>query len=135
MLAEAQKETGKLDEAAYAVQEALGLLSASSPEPHGQAMDRGHLLMLLGQVRLLQGRHIQAAEAFAQAADHVAFRAPASLDAARCYYFAHRYALAMKYIDLADRYSPTDPAVQDWKRKIEDARFGQVASTSAPSNQ
>ncbi|HUT56980.1 MAG TPA: tetratricopeptide repeat protein [Phycisphaerae bacterium] len=131
MLAEVQKETGRLDEAADSVMRAIGLLSRPTAVTAG-APDKGDLLLLLGQVRLLQQRHQQAAEAFAEASDYTFVRAPAALNAAKCYYFLGRHAQAMKFIDIAAGLMPKGPAVAEWVKKIEDARFGAPAPASQP---
>jgi len=58
--------------------------------------------------------------------------AAASFKAARVYYLLDRHGLAMKYIDRAAALVD-DPDVRQWRRKIEDARFGRPDARAAPS--
>ena len=112
MLAEAQKESGRQEQAADSIRRALGIR-------------RSHeTLMLKGQIDQLRRRYAQAAEAFAEAAADSRLRAQASFQAARCYYHLEKHALAMKYVDIAAELAPDDPNVVAMRTKIENARFG-----------
>jgi|GEM_PF-3527891 len=121
MLAEAQKNAGRPKEAEATIRRAL-------------AMQRsGPVLMELGEVLLLQRRTADAADAFAQAAEFRPFESLAALKAARCYYLADRYALAMKYIDVVAARHGEEPEVRLWLKRIEDARFGRTAEPNTPA--
>jgi len=120
MLAEAQMNVGKLDEAARTAQRGLAVRRT------------GKLLVLLGSVRLLQKRPRDAGDAFAEAANHAQVAPEATYRAAQCYYQAGAMALAMKYADLAAVLRGDDESVAALIRDIEDARFGKITS-SRPS--
>ena len=133
LLAQCQKETGKLTEAEKTLRRTLA-----------QREDPG-LYIPLGDVLQLQRRYPEAAETFARAAEMFAraaemfpgqaetstMEAAASFKAARVYYLLNRHALAMKYIDRAATLID-EPEVRQWRRKIEDARFGQPDAQAAP---
>jgi tetratricopeptide (TPR) repeat protein len=119
MLAMAQKDADKLPQAEKTLRQAMEF--SESPGLWEQ----------LGDVLLLQRRRVDAADAYARAAEHPAHQASAAFKAARCYYLQDKYALAMKYIDRAAEAAPT-PEVQDLRKQIEDARFGPPAG-AAPS--
>ena len=110
--AEAWKLAGKFDQAEAVLKDAPECREA-----------QGRILMALGDVRVLRKCHEEAAEAFALAAGYQAMRPEAALRAARSYFFAKRFALAMKYIDIAWDYRPGHPEVAQWREWIEDARF------------
>ena len=112
MLAQCQKENGKPAEAEKTLRRALA--QQEVPE----------LYIPLGDVLQLQRKYPEAAEMFARAAETSAMEAAASFKAARVYYLLDRHGLAMKYIDRAAALVD-DPDVRQWRRKIEDARFGQ----------
>jgi len=121
MLADARRNLGQLQPAHDAATKALALTRD------------GPTLVLMGEIELLLAGQAQqanaptirqsAAEAFAAACDFAPVRADAAFKAARCYYFLERYALAMKYIDLARQTAPDRKDVQEWTTKIQDARF------------
>ena len=134
MLGEAQREMGKLDDAAISLREALRLLPAAAADPAYQGPSRGDLLMMLGQVRMLQRLWLEAAKAYEEAQEFTLLQGEALLQAAKCYYNAGRYSLAIGYIDLAGRELPGSVEVRDWRRKIEDAHFVPTTSPS-PSPQ
>jgi tetratricopeptide (TPR) repeat protein len=124
MLAQCRKENGKPAEAEKTLRRALA--QQEVPE----------LYIPLGDVLQLQRKYPEAAEMFARAAEMLAraaetsaaetsaMEAAASFKAARVYYLLDRHGLAMKYIDRASALVD-DPDVRQWRRKIEDARFGQ----------
>jgi len=112
LLAEAQKNGGRLGEAEKTLRRALAARNA--PTIHLQ----------LGEVLLLAGRWPEAAAEFSRAAKAPGLEG-ASLKAARCYYVAGKYAQAMKQIDRAGELLGDSPAVQRWATKIENARFGE----------
>lgn len=112
LLAEAQKNRGRLAEAEQTLRKALDVRQS------------GELWMQLGEVLLLQRRRDDAAEAFGRAAEYPSIAPLAALKAARTYYVLGRQALAMKYVDLAAEGHADVPEIQQWVRKIEDARFG-----------
>jgi tetratricopeptide (TPR) repeat protein len=129
MLAQCQKENAKPAEAEKTLRRALA--QQEVPE----------LYIPLGDVLQLQRKYPEAAEMFARAAEMLAraaetsaaetsaaetsaMEAAASFKAARVYYLLDRHGLAMKYIDRAAALVD-DPDVRQWRRKIEDARFGQ----------
>jgi predicted Zn-dependent protease len=116
MLAEAQKAGGKLQQAEETARKALAMRKT------------GPLQMLLGDVLLLRKKPGEAAEAFAAASELPGHGAPGALKAARCYYLAENYALAMKYIDVAAARHGDNPEVARWVKMIEDARFGAPAA-------
>jgi tetratricopeptide (TPR) repeat protein len=119
MLAQCQKENGRPADAEKTLRRALA--QQEVPE----------LYIPLGEVLQLQRKYPEAAEMFARAAETSAMEAAASFKAARVYYLLDRHGLAMKYIDrtvaLVD-----DPEVRHWRRKIEDARFGQPDTQAPP---
>jgi len=119
MLAECQKENGKLAESEKTLRRVLARTEV--PE----------LYIPLGDVLQLQKKYPEAAETFAKAAETSALNAVASFKAARVYYLLDRYGLAMKYIDRAAALVD-DPQVQKWRRKIEDARFGPPEVKTSP---
>jgi len=121
MLAEAQKESGRQEQAAESVRKALGI-------------HRSHeALMLKGQIDQLRRRYGEAAQAFAEAASDLRLRAKASFHAARCYYHLERHALAMKYVDIAVELAPGEPKSLALRTKIENARFGPPEGSSEGS--
>jgi tetratricopeptide (TPR) repeat protein len=83
---------------------------------------RADLLLRLGRARILQGRQVQAAEAFLAAAEDPALRAAATFQAAKCYYFAGRHDLASRHARRALALRPDDPQRAEWAAKIERAR-------------
>lgn len=113
LLARAQRRTGDYASAARTLDKAIQ--RSKQPWP---------LWMELGEVRTAQGAFLPAAEAFAEAAAYRQIRPLAALKAARAYYFEDRFALAMKYIDMASEYGPQIPQVASLRQKIENARFG-----------
>ena len=113
LLARAQRRTGDYASAARTLDKAIQ--RSKQPWP---------LWMELGEVRTAQGAFLPAAEAFAEAAAYRQIRPLAALKAARAYYFEDRFALAMKYIDMASEYGPQIPQVATLRQKIENARFG-----------
>lgn len=123
LLAEARMNLGKSDEAARAVERALKLEKGPA---------RGGMMMLLGKVRVQQKRQFEAARAFQEAAKYRLLRGEAAFRAAQSYYFAGKYALAMKFIDQAAQVRPRDSLVGKWVKKIEDARFGPTRSETKP---
>ena len=116
LLAETRMNLGKADQAARDLKKALKVARG--------VQQRAELLLRLGQVRQQQNQWTKAAETFVAAAEYRPFRDGAAFKAAQCYYFAERYALAMKYIDLVAEARGADPAVRQWAERIEDARFG-----------
>ena len=118
LLAEARKYTDKLPEAERALRQALEIDNSPAVQ------------LKLGDVLVLQKRRAEAAELYAQAAGHAAIEAVASYKAAQCYYLLGQYALAMKYIDRASA-AGENPDVAAWRKKIEDARFGEPTGTGA----
>ena len=136
MLAQCQKENARPAEAEKTLRRALA--QQEIPE----------LYIPLGDVLQLQRKYPEAAEMFARAAEMLAraaetsaaetsaaetsaMEAAASFKAARVYYLLSRHGLAMKYIDRAAALVD-DPDVRQWRRKIEDARFGQPDAGAAP---
>jgi tetratricopeptide (TPR) repeat protein len=131
MLAQCRKENGKPAEAEKTLRRALA--QQEVPE----------LYIPLGDVLQLQHKYPEAAEMFARAAEMLAraaetsaaetsaMEAAASFKAARVYYLLDRHGLAMKYIDRAAALVD-DPDVRQWRKKIEDARFGQPDAQAPP---
>jgi len=116
LLAETRMNLGNPDQAARDLEKALKVA--------GSIQQRAELLLCLGEVRQQQDQWTKAAETFVAASEYRPFREGAAFKAAQCYYFAEKYALAMKYIDLVAEVRGADPAVRQWAEKIEDARFG-----------
>jgi len=114
-LIEAQRLAGKLDAAEQIFEDAL--------ERFNKWADQAALRMELGRIRSRQQRWLDAAEAFKRASGHPTLGAEAALEAAKCYYSAGKYAMAMEQIDAALAAAPQDPDVLQWAAKIEDARF------------
>jgi len=110
---------------------AEGFLAEAASGSEGE--ERTKVLMRLGALHEIRAKWMDAARVFAEAARSPALEASASLSAARCYYQAGRYAAAMKYVDIASSLRPSDGAVLEWRRKIEDARFGPPISAGAPA--
>jgi tetratricopeptide (TPR) repeat protein len=129
MLAAVQKENGRLDEAAGSVQKGLAALPAAQASPAYRGPDRGDLLLLLGQVRVLQKRNQEAAEIFDEAAHFSLVEGEALFQAAQCWHMLGRYATALARIDAAQRLLPDEPTLSDWKKRIEDAHFPRAATT------
>ncbi len=119
MLAECQKENAKFVES----ENTLRRLLARTEVPE--------LYIPLGDVLQLQKKYPEAAETFVKAAETSARKAVASFKAARVYYLLDRYGLAMKYIDRAAALVD-DPEVMQWRRKIENARFGSPDVKAGP---
>ncbi len=119
LLAEAQKNAGRLTAAEATLRQALDLADAPA------------LRVALGDVLVLRKRRVEAAEAYAAAADAPRPDPRAAFKAARCYYLEDRHALAMKYIDRAAAATPS-PEVLRWRQRIEDARFP-APDTDAPT--
>jgi len=84
---------------------------------------RGAELQLIGTVLERHECYRDAAKVFVLAADSAEVRATACFHAAVCYHRVGRFALAMKYIDLAAALTPDDPKVAETVKLIEDARF------------
>jgi len=118
-LAECQKKNGRQAKSEKTLRRALARTEV--PE----------LYIPLGDVLQLQRKYPEAAEAFAKAAETSALDAMASFKAARVYYLLDRYSLAMKYIDRAAALVAS-PEVRQWRRKIEDGRFGPPDAPEAP---
>lgn len=126
MLADAQRNLGQLTPAHEAATKALAITRD------------GPTLMLMGEIEMLLAGQAKAsdaptirksaAEAFAAASNFEGVRAEAAFKAARTYYFIERYALAMKYIDLARQTAPDRKDVQEWTTRIEDARFPRASA-------
>lgn len=125
MLAQCQKENAKPAEAEKTIRKLLA--TDDVPERH----------IPLGDVLDIQGKLAEAAAEYAYASDNALSpegEAVASFKAGRAYYALEKYALAMKYIDraavLTDNAPRADVAeLRYWRKKIEDARFGKVASS------
>ena len=120
MLAEAQKQAGKFDQAGKSVAKALALHRAKTT------------LVLKGQIHRLRREYLPAAEAYAEAAEDPRLRPAASQEAAECYYRLEKHALAMKYVDIAASVDPGNPQVRRLLERVEDARFGPVPGRAAP---
>jgi len=135
MLGEAQREMGQLDDAAVSLQEAVRLLPAAAADPAYQGPNRGDLMMILGQVRMLQRLWLEAAKAFEEAPGlrgapgrKRCSRRPSATTtsaATRC---------VRKHRPAVPSLPGIAAIVREWKRKIEDATFvATTAPTSAPS--
>lgn len=124
MLAVAQREDGQVEQALQTLQDALKA-----------TRDRAGLYLETGRTLALLRRPSDAAQAFAAAADPSVLptqdRVEAAVEAAIGYYRSGRYALAMKYVDLALSLAPGDARAREWVSRIEDARF---APASAPAS-
>jgi tetratricopeptide (TPR) repeat protein len=132
LLADAQRRLERPDDAAASVQQALSMLP--KPYPPELAMDAAELLMSLGQLRLAAKRDTEAAEVFAVAAnDYTPMRGEAAFEAAKCYHRLGRFAVAMRFIDIAAKLLPADDSVKQWVRTIEDSRFGPAGAGAAAS--
>ncbi len=117
MLAKAQMNLGKTAAAAKTAEEALNIRR------------NGPLLVVLGEVRMLQKRREEAADAYAQAAGYDDVAAVAAYRAATCYYLLEKYDRATKYAQLATRLRPDDPRVKKLIAKIEKAWPGPPPAT------
>lgn len=121
LLAAAQRQMGQADQAAKTLQDALGA-----------TRDRAAIYYQLGTLRQSQSQPAEAADAFAAAADpeilDKASRVQAATNAAVEYFQLGRFALAMKYIDLALALDPQNAQARQWVTRIEDARFGRPTS-------
>lgn len=124
MLGGVQRDMGKLDNAAASVQQAITLVPKGGVGAISDEGQQADLYMLLGQIRMQQQRQGDAAEAFVAAQQFAPLQFDASLQAAKAYYLAGRFGQAMKNIDIAFKISPGDREVTEWKKRIEDARFG-----------
>lgn len=113
LLADAQKNSGLFAEA-------IDTLKNAGRFPNSQP-DR---MVQMGDVLMLQKNIEDAIAWYLKAAEYEKLRGVASLKAAKCYYLQDRFALAMKYIDIAAAITPGDAGVIRWKKIIEDARFG-----------
>lgn len=123
-LAQAQRESGQVEQAALTLQEGLQA-----------TRDRTAIYYGLGLLRQSQSQPAEAADAFAAAADPDILdktqRVHAATEAAIGYFQLGRYALAMKYVDLALTLDPQNARAREWVGKIEDARFGRATSQPA----
>jgi tetratricopeptide (TPR) repeat protein len=126
MLASIQKDNGKLEEAEASAREAIRLLPTAAG-PAYQGPDKGDMLMLLGQVQLLRNHLAEAADAFVESANYPFSRPNATFEAAQCCYLLGRYSQALGFIDEAAKLLPDNPAVAEWKKKIEEAHFPRPA--------
>jgi tetratricopeptide (TPR) repeat protein len=129
LLARVQKVNGKLDDAATSVREAMRLLPAAASSSY-LGPDKGEMLLVLGQVRVLQKRSQEAADAFVEAANYPFAKPLATFQAAQCWYLLGKYALALECIDSAEKLIPGDRTVAEWKKRIEDAHFLRVTPTT-----
>ena len=87
---------------------------------------RGRELCDAGDILVGHECHQDAAKAFELAelaADDASVRQRACYEAAMCNYRLGRFAMAMKYIDVASALSPDDPKIAAAVKRIEDARF------------
>jgi tetratricopeptide (TPR) repeat protein len=125
MLAQAGKNTGDTRGAERAIRQGMKLCK--------DAAQRGPLQMELGEILILQRRRIEAAQAFATAAQYPGLQGKASLKAAMCYYDEDKYAKAMEQIDQAAAAGLQDPQVQHYLKLIEDARFGSDYPATKPA--
>lgn len=126
MLAQAGQNTGDILGAERAIRQGLKLCRGAN--------ERGSLQNELGEILILQHRRIEAAQAFASAAQYPGLQGKASLKAAMCYYAEDKYAKAMAQIDQAAAINPQDPQVQRYLKLIEDARFGPDYPTTKPTD-
>jgi Tfp pilus assembly protein PilF len=124
VLAEVQKNRNEPDQAVASLRKALDV--SVGPQ-------RGMVLMELGKARMARRGWSEAAELFAQATDYPAVRSQAACLAAQCYYFTEAYGKAMHYIDQASAAAPNEPSVAEWKRKIENARYGSPQTPEQPA--
>ncbi len=120
LLAQALKDRDRLDEAERVLREAVESVGGAG---------KGLLIYELAQTLFAAGKHGEAAKLYGRASEFPRLAPRASVQAARAYYFGDRYALAMKYIDRAARLMPGNRDVAEWRRKIEDARFGPAEGT------
>lgn len=120
LLAEAQKYLDKNAQAEKTIRKALEIREA--PE----------LRMQLADVLVLLRRREEAADTYAKASETPGLELEAGLKAARLYYLLEKYAQAMKHIDRIASAAPT-PDVLEWKKRIEDARFGPTAAAELPT--
>jgi tetratricopeptide (TPR) repeat protein len=116
MLAEALRASGQQARRERIVLQAVTL--ARSPR------QRASLRMTLGQLRELQQRWSDAAEAYTKAATWDPIRGEALYSAALCYYEAGTYARAMGAIDEAIELMGPGEQLAALAEKIEIARFG-----------
>lgn len=119
LLSEAQKNLDQPKQAIESLQRALEIADGSQ---------RGMVLVELGRAEMVQRNWQAAGKAFAQATHYPVVRLGATFKAAQCFYFTKKYGLAMQYIDQAYALVPGDKTIATWKRKIEEARFGPIAS-------
>lgn len=117
MLTKARMNLGKVAAAAKTAEEALNIRR------------NGALLIVLGEVRMLQKRRGEAADAYAQATGFDDVAALAAFRAAKCYCLLGKYDPATKYIQLAAKLRPNDPKVKKLSAKIEDAWSGPPPAT------
>lgn len=96
---------------------------------------RKNALFELAGMLVEQKEYMQAGDTYVKAADaQPTLKKNCLLEAAKCYWRAERYALAMKYIDITYEIQSDDEEVIAWRTKIENARFGPVTS-AAPTTQ
>ncbi|MFP4353566.1 MAG: tetratricopeptide repeat protein [Phycisphaerae bacterium] len=110
------KQQNRLEQAEACFRQAL-----QTPIDPGQAAS---VWMEIGQLAWLDHRWIESAEAFAEASTYRPLRGQGAFEAARAYFRADQYALAMEQIDRAWQDLSDDPEVQRLRKQIEDARFG-----------
>lgn len=116
MLGDSQRRQNKLDQAAATLEKGIAGV---------QSGDKAVLNLELGKVRAQQNQAAPAAEAFAYAADRGVGLPDSAVQAAQSYFQTGKFAMAMKYIDQAAELAPADEQVIQWRKKIEDARFGE----------
>ncbi|MCD4825702.1 MAG: tetratricopeptide repeat protein [Phycisphaerae bacterium] len=124
LLGEVQKNLGESEAAMASLRKAA---------KYASGVERAGVLVQLGQLLKTRKDWAGAAKAFARAVDYPAMRQSAALEAAKCYYFAQKYALAMKNIDVAAKMNAPTDEIRAWKLKIEDARFGPEKTAGAPA--
>ncbi len=119
-LAKTLKYQGQLDEALEAIRG--GMMADRSGEARNR-IEYGEMQLMLAQIYTLQRRRNEAADAYIEAGRFEPLRPEAYVGAARCLYYEGNYSQAMRYIDLAHHLLPEDPTVNEWRTRIEDARF------------
>ena len=115
LLSDIQRNVSQNEEALNSLQRARKV---------SQGLTRGFIDTRLGNMFELNKQWLRAADHYSKAEAFPGLVRKAALDAAKCYYRAGEIAKAMKHIDLVEKLEPANKDVLEWKKKIEDARFG-----------
>jgi len=128
LLSEIQRNVSKNKEALESLRRARKV---------SQGPTRGFIDAKLGEMFALNKQWLLAANHYSKAVEFPELelgKEKPAFNAATCYYHAGEFAKAMRHIDQAEQLTPGDKYVAEWKKKIEDARFGTPKGNDSHSN-